>query len=455
MNRMWIRISLQLVLIVFMILAIVLATTSFLPRVVPLRRFVETGLREPGGLVDQLSEYYQTHQSWDNVTAYLDASTDVAFLPNGPGGFRLNLADAGGTIIYGAQFGQRIDLQTQSTAIPVVVENRIRGYLLLTEITPFTLEQGITGRWTGQILGLITLVTLIVSIISIIAGVLFSRSLTRPLTQLAEAARAIGARNLRQRVEVDRRATLEVTTLANEFNDMATQLEQAEKLRSNLVADVAHELRTPLSVLQGNLRALIDDVYPLTKTEVMHLYDQTRLLARLVNDLHELSQAEAHQLPLHKRNIEVERLIEQQRDIFAPTAEAEGIQLVVDVPPQLPSVHADPTRLTQVISNLVMNAITHTPQNGTVRIRASGSSDLLCIEVSDTGEGIAPDHLPYVFERFYRADASRNRNTGGAGLGLAIVKALVEAHNGSISVHSAGKGKGTTFSVSLPVSSSS
>jgi signal transduction histidine kinase len=183
----------------------------------------------------------------------------------------------------------------------------------------------------------------------------------------------------------------------------------------------------------------------------MHLYDHTRLLARLVNDLHELSQAEARQLPLHTRTVEVSRLIGQQRDVFAPTAEAEGVQLVVEVPDQLPSIQADPTRLTQVISNLVMNAITHTPEAGTVRIRASHTADTLCLEISDTGDGIAAEHLPFVFERFYRADPSRNRNTGGAGLGLAIVKALVEAHNGSISVYSAGHNLGTTFTVKFPV----
>ncbi len=239
---------------------------------------------------------------------------------------------------------------------------------------------------------------------------------------------------------------------------MAAALEQAETLRRNLVADVAHELRTPLSVLQGNLRAILDDVYPLNKTEVARLYDQTRLLSRLVNDLHELAQAEARQLLLNPQPTDLADLVHSTVTTFAPVAETRGVTLEAQVPPDLPSVLADSARLAQVLHNLLANALYHTSAGGTIWLRAgcdaagTGQPAHLWLAVQDSGEGIPPEHLPHVFERFYRADPARSRTTGGAGLGLAIVRAIVEAHGGQISAASDGMpGHGSTFTVRLPL----
>jgi two-component system OmpR family sensor kinase len=285
------------------------------------------------------------------------------------------------------------------------------------------------------------------------SGVLTSRSLTAPLSHLAEAARAIGARDLSRRVEVA--GSDEMVEVAQAFNDMAAGLEGAETLRRNLIADVAHELRTPLSVLQGNLRAILDDVYPLDKSEVARLYDQTRLLSRLVNDLHELAQAEARQLQLNLQTIDLVRLVQDTVATFEPVAEAEEVTLSVQIPSGLLPIQVDSARITQVLHNLLSNALRYTPAGGTISVHAGcevGEGREVWLAVQDTGEGILPEDLPHIFDRFYRADPARSRARGGAGLGLAIVRAIVEAHGGQVSAASDGlPGHGSTFTVYLPL----
>jgi signal transduction histidine kinase len=239
--------------------------------------------------------------------------------------------------------------------------------------------------------------------------------------------------------------------VARAFNEMAAGLEEAEQLRRNLIADVAHELRTPLSVLQGNLRAILDDVYPLEKAEVTRLYDQTRLLSRLVNDLHELALAEARQLALNLQETDIARLITTTGDTFAPIAETKGVTLHTDLAPNLPAVPVDEARLTQVLHNLLNNGLRHTPEHGSITIRAQAEAKVIRIDITDTGDGILPEHLPHIFDRFYRTDPARGRDTGGAGLGLAIARAIVEAHDGQLTVASPGvPGRGSIFTITLP-----
>jgi signal transduction histidine kinase len=245
--------------------------------------------------------------------------------------------------------------------------------------------------------------------------------------------------------------TDEVAAVALAFNEMADQLQAAETLRRNLMADVAHELRTPLSVLQGNLRAILDDVYPLDKSEVTRLYTQSRLLSRLVNDLHELAQAEAGQLSLNLTPTDLRPLLRETIEIFTPMAEDDAITLQAQLATTLPAVPVDAVRLRQVLHNLLANALRHTPAGGTVTVASAATAAALTITIRDSGEGIAPEHLPHLFDRFYRADRARARDTGGAGLGLAIVRAIVQAHGGTVTAHSAGMGQGSTFVVTLPL----
>lgn len=306
-------------------------------------------------------------------------------------------------------------------------------------------------RLPGVVLGMAA----VIGLVGIGAGVWISRSLTAPLQELEEAAQAIGRQELGRRVHVE--GSQEMVAVGRAFNQMAEVLEHSEQLRRNLVADVAHELRTPLSVLQGNLRAIIDDVYPLEKAEVARLYDQTRHLSRLVQDLHDLAQAEARALPLYWRPVDVVGLVRGAAQSFAPLAEEDEVRLEERFPAQSLTVNADAARLTQAVQNLLANALRHTSPGGAITIEvvadSGGAGDReVDIVVRDDGAGIEAQHLPHVFDRFYRADRSRSRHSGGAGLGLAIVRAIVESHGGTVSAQSAGVNKGSVFTVRLPAS---
>ncbi len=292
--------------------------------------------------------------------------------------------------------------------------------------------------------------TLISAIVGIGAGVWMANSLAAPLSRLADAAQDIGRRDFSRRV--DEKGSEEVQAVAHAFNEMAAELERAETLRQNLLADVAHELRTPITVIQGNLRAMLDGVYPLTPEEVAQLYDQTRLLTRLVDDLRVLAQAEAHELSLNLIEVNVAELVEETAASFRPLAQQQEIALRLELLGKLPPIQADQDRLAQSIHNLLQNALRHTPAGGSICLQAERTADWLEIRVQDDGEGIAAAHLPHVFDRFYRTDKARSRDKGGAGLGLAIVRAIAEAHHGRALAHSDGPGLGSTFTIQLPMS---
>jgi signal transduction histidine kinase len=241
------------------------------------------------------------------------------------------------------------------------------------------------------------------------------------------------------------------------FNEMTSSLEQAERLRRNLMADVAHELRTPLTVLQGNLRAILDGVYSMDAGEIARLYDETRLLGRLVDDLRELAQAEAGQLGLNLRSTDVQRFIDETVDRFLPVAESKGVSLVVEAAGAMPAISIDPDRIAQVLGNLLTNALRHTHEGGKITVAADVGGerlDRIVVSVRDSGEGISPEDLEHVFDRFWRADRSRNRESGGSGLGLAIARSLVQAHGGGIEAQSA-LGQGATFTFWLPAAQES
>lgn len=288
------------------------------------------------------------------------------------------------------------------------------------------------------------------SIAGIGGGIVASRILAAPITKLSTAAQAIGSGDLSARVPLTGNSR-EIDELAHTFNKMAADLQRAAELRNSLMADVSHELRTPLTVLEGNLRAALDHVYELDDEQIANLYEQTRHLISLVNELRELTLAEAAQLPLDKKPIDLMLLAEETAAVFAPLAEEKGVSLVVTMPEDLPPAAADRLRLRQVLHNLLANALRHTPATGTITIAAVQVAERIRLTVQDTGEGIPAEHLGHIFDRFYRTDPSRSRETGGSGLGLAIVKAIIEAHGGAVAATSDGVGLGTTFAVYLPV----
>lgn len=454
MNRLWVRLSLTFSVVIVLGVAATVAS-AFLAAEARVRQDPLTDqLRAPGGLAEHLAALYRQQGDWTGVDLLFAGAR--AMMTRWP--TRMLLADPTGRVVYSApegSLGQQLTSEELARALPIQDGTSPVGYLLALPLAEEGLPrpERILLAQLGRDLALAAVVS---SVIGVAAGVLVSRGLTAPLNRLARAARAIGARRLNQRVEVS--GSAEVVQLARAFNDMAVALEQAETARRNLVADVAHELRTPLSVLQGNLRAVLDDVYPLDKAEVAQLYDETRLLSRLVNDLHQLAQAEAGQLALNKQSVDLAGLVQAAAVAFTPIAEANGVSLDLELPADLPKVTVDAARITQVLHNLLTNALRYTSAGGSMLVRAGCDPGTDChvatvwLAVQDTGEGIPAEHLPHVFERFYRADPARSRTSGGSGLGLAIVRAIVEAHGGQVSAASEGvPGRGSTFTVRLPV----
>lgn len=277
--------------------------------------------------------------------------------------------------------------------------------------------------------------------------VLLSRRVMRPITALTDASSGLGAGDLTRRVPV--RGNDQLTTLTRSFNRMAESLQQGEERQRRLVADVAHELRTPLSNLRGYLEALKDGVIPPGPELFASLHDEAVLQQRIVDDLQDLALAEAGRLAYHQVVVDVVELLTTCQVAHAVLAETAGVRLVLESTGPL-HVSADPDRLRQVIGNLISNALRYTPPGGTITIRADAVDGDVVVHISDTGCGIAEQDLPQIFDRFWRADAARGRVTGGSGLGLAIVRQIVLDNGGSITVAS-DIGVGTTFTITLPL----
>ncbi|GAC1655291.1 MAG: HAMP domain-containing sensor histidine kinase [Mycobacterium sp.] len=278
----------------------------------------------------------------------------------------------------------------------------------------------------------------------------FSRRLQRSVTEVSSAATAVADGRYGIRVSPPHLGG-DFDALARAFNQMAARLESVESTRRRLFGDLAHEIRTPVSVLEAYMEALEDGVKALERETITMLRDQTRRLVRLSDDVAALAKAEEGQTPLTPTWIVPDALISTTLATAADRYQAKEVTLTSHVQPDLPRVWADPQRLGQVLGNLLDNALRHTPRHGHVEVTATGEDKVLTIAVSDSGDGIAAEHLPHVFERFYRVDTARHRDLGGAGIGLAIAKALTEAHRGHITARSNGPGTGTTFAITVPV----
>ena len=276
-----------------------------------------------------------------------------------------------------------------------------------------------------------------------------SLRIVAPLRSLASAAQQIARGAYGARVAA--RGTDELATLAAAFNDMAASLDSAERKRRELLADVSHELRTPLATLEGYVEALADGVLPADEETWTVLRAETSRLGRLIEDLRKVSRAEERQLDLRVAPTPPAALVDAAFQAAAPAYTAKGVCLESRVEPRLPPLPVDADRIGEVLANLLENALRHTPPEGRVEVAATRAGTAVELAVSDTGEGILPEHLERVFERFYRVDRARARTSGGSGIGLAIARAIVEAHGGRIRAESDGPGRGARFVVSLPV----
>ncbi len=290
---------------------------------------------------------------------------------------------------------------------------------------------------------------LIAIAIAVIVTFFLSRRILHPVKVLSNAARRIGGGNFSERIHIKEKS--ELGELATAFNNMASDLERSEKLHRDLIADTAHEIRTPLSNIRGYLEAIRDDVVKPDKSTIDSLYEEVTLLSRLVNDLQDLALADAGQLKLVRQPEQIGELINQAILVIRAKAVTKGITLdTLEISKELPLCDIDSYRISQVLNNLLDNAIAHTSSGGSIEVSAAQSGNWVDIKVKDSGEGIPPDELRNIFERFYRVDKSRARSTGGHGLGLTIAKRIVEAHGGTITATST-VGEGSQFTFTVPI----
>ncbi|NTU83702.1 MAG: HAMP domain-containing protein [Chloroflexales bacterium] len=287
------------------------------------------------------------------------------------------------------------------------------------------------------------------TLVAVAVSLLVSARIVTPVRQMLAASRRIAAGHYVERVPATGHD--ELAALATEFNTMAGELEVVERRRVALIGDVAHELRTPLATIEGYTEGVLDGVVAPSDETWALIHDEVGRLKRLVTDLQELSRAEAKQLALNPQLVAPAELLQRAQARLAPQYAEKGVALSMAAPPDLPPVEVDADRILQVLVNLLGNALRATPADGQVWVIGRLADDALAIEVRDTGVGIAPEHLPHLFERFYRVDKARSRALGGHGIGLTISRALVEAHGGRMWVASDGPGQGATFGFTLPL----
>jgi two-component system, OmpR family, sensor kinase len=451
-NRLWVKLSAAFFVVSLAAIGVV-ALFSLQATGNEFRQYVvASGMGSQAASAAALGEYYAGRGSWEGVERLLaDLGPGMmgmgrgrqAGMMNGP---NLAVVGADGRVIAsrtGELVGEALPAEVLSQAVPVMVGREQVGALLNVRSPDAALDAQ-AEQFLSRVRTSLLWAALGAAALSLVLGVLLSRLLTAPLAQLTRASQAIAAGDLAQRVDI--RSGDETAALGAAFNDMAASLGAAETQRKNLIADVSHELRTPLTVVQGDLQAILDGVYPLEMGQIASLYDETRLLTRLVDDLHDMALADAGQLRMERVPLDMAEVARAAVAQFAPLAEAQGVRLSVAADDALPALTGDPDRLAQVLRNLLSNALRHTPDGGEVRVAARAAPDAVELEVSDTGSGIAAEHLPHVFDRFYRGDGRAGR---GAGLGLAIARQLARAHGGEVTVESK-VGEGTRFVVKLP-----
>ncbi len=408
------------------------------------QRYLDRGSTQRMRRIDAtFGAYYAELGSWEGIQPVVERLAQVF-------GERLVLVDTAGTVVAdSAKLLLGTPLGSKNPQIVAVITFRGVPVGTLRSVPPSEPPPpGFEAFFLASVNRWLMAGVLVACLAGGVLSLALSRQVVKPIAALTTAAREMEKGDLTQRVQ--HVANDEIGELGHAFNAMADALQRGEALRRNMVSDVAHELRTPLSNIRGYLEALRDGVIQADAAVIASLHEEALMLSRLVEDLQELSLAEAGQLKLQRQPADLRSVIQQAVDVMQPEAADKKLKLSADLPADLPLVDADCERIGQVLRNLLANALAYTSEGGSVIIAAQAKGPQIELSVRDTGTGIGPQDLPYVFERFYRADKSRARKTGGSGLGLAIVKQLVEAHGGHVWAESA-LGAGSTFSFTLPV----
>ena len=411
-------------------------------------------------LADSLGDLYVEEQGWHNlqeILRNLPASTSQ----------RIVVTDSSGVVISdtaGELLGRKAEDIGLSSGTPITASGQTVGNLYLLTSSDMGMGRGHMGGRSSQTIPMVITaeedfldqvndslwkVGLIAAAVALVIGLILTRQITRPVRALISGARHLTKGELSYRVDVKSRD--EIGELADSFNIMASSLEKGEQSRRQLTADIAHELRTPLTVIEGTVDGIIDGVFKPDTEHLRSIKEQASLLTHLISDLRDISLAESGQLELNLAPTDIVELVRRMVSNYEINALEKNVRIKLEEVTQIPEIRIDPVRMEQVISNLLTNAIRHTASGGSITVTVKNDEGGLAISVADTGEGIAPEDLPHVFERFYRSGSSRSRKEGGTGLGLAIVKQMVEAHGGKVWVESK-MGTGSIFSILLPFS---
>ena len=398
-------------------------------------------------LMDQLVNYYEINGSWEN----LDRVGIGGVGPNVEEVRPFTVVDAQGEVVLGGlgqEMGNRVPRGWLNRGVRIEVDGDEVGQIIFNENRARGMVQAPRNDFTSRVNRAIFLAALGATAVSLVIGVLLARSLIKPLQEITRATQAVAQGDLKQQVPV--RSDDELGKLATSFNQMSADLAQSRDLRRQMTADIAHDLRTPLSLILGHAEALSDGVLPPTPETFDVIHDEARRLNRLVEDLRLLSLAEAGELSFAVRPVQPQSLLERTVVAHTPAAQQKQVELLLDAPADLPDVEVDPDRLAQVLDNLVSNALRYTPENGRIQLTAQQTPTGIQLRVQDSGPGMDAADLAHVFDRFYRGDKSRQRHDGGSGLGLAIARSIVESHNGRIWAESS-LGDGATFIIELPL----
>jgi signal transduction histidine kinase len=404
------------------------------------------------GIETALSNYYVVHGSWQGIT---DSQFFVQVPPPRPQFDRhpFTLVDDAGYVVFageGYQAGSFVPSGALAGGIPIDANGKPVGTLLISR-TGFPV--GPPGSsFLDRINRQIFLAGLLALALALLLAVILSRTLTRPIRELTAATQVVSEGKLSQPVPV--RSRDELGQLANSFNRMSSDLARSLNVRRQMTADIAHELRTPISIILGHAEAVHDGVLPASAETFEIVREEAGRLEHLVDDLRILSMADAGELKLNLRSYSAQELLGDVQKIYSHQARQKKISMLVKAAPDLPEIQVDPERMKQVLSNIVDNALRYTPENGRIHLTAERAGDGVEIRVQDSGPGVPADELERIFERFYRTETSRARNEGGSGLGFAIARSLVEKHGGRIRAESA-PGEGLTVVIRLPVQANS
>lgn len=403
-------------------------------------------------IVTALSNYHRENGSWVGAERIFFRNRAPQAAGNGPDPGRRRppfiLVDETGKVIIPNEryrFGDQVPKAELALGIPITEDDQVIGILVPVRV-PFEGNPR-EVEFIDRINRTLLYGALIGGVIALLLGIFLSRTLTRPIRELTRATHAISAGDLSQQVPV--RSEDELGELAQAFNKMSTALSRSINTRKQMTADIAHELRTPLSLILGHAEAVHDGVLQPTRENFEIIREEATRLEHLVNDLRILSLADAGELTINLQPIEPQRLLQEVASLYQYQTQRKTIAFELDIASPLSTIEVDPGRMTQVLANILDNALRHTPEGGRIILAAKEIQDQIEISIQDSGSGITAQDANRIFDRFYRTDPSRQREEGGSGLGLAIAKSIVQAHGGQIRAESEA-GNGLKIIITLP-----